>query len=137
MFCIYFFFLYYTQCNKTRTRCVHHVPEATSRRSLHPPTSVNPGPSKSLYFAKGLCHKAGRSLGESIFQRGVSDSLQSAQSTLTLELEFFLGGEAREKSSNDRTARLTQLKIKNVYELLNGGEMQDKCCTLQEKVLLC
>jgi len=56
--------------------------------------------------------------------------------TLTLELEFFLGGEARE-SSNDRTARLTQLKIKNVYELLSGGEMQDKCCMSQEKVLLC
>lgn len=55
-----FFFLYYTQCNKTRTRCVHRVPEATSQGSLHPPTNVNPGPSKSLYLVKGPQQPEGR-----------------------------------------------------------------------------
>lgn len=54
---------------------------------------------------------------------------------LTLELEFSLRESEREHKN--RTAELTQLKIKKESELLKGGEMQDKFCTLQQKVLLC
>lgn len=64
-----FFFLYYTQCNKTRTQCVHHVPGATSQRSLHPPTSVNHGPSKSPVSCKRtmLATRQGEAWAKTVF----------------------------------------------------------------------
>ena len=108
--------------------------------------SVNPGPSKSLYLVKEPRQPEGREKpGQKHFSVGcfrLSTErtehlcwLCSDKGILTLKLEFSLGG-ARE-SSNNRTAELTQLKIKKVSKVLTGGEMQEKCCTLQQKVLLC
>lgn len=62
-----------TQCNKTGTQCAYHVPEATSQRSLHPLTSANPGPSKSLGVVKGPHQPEGREeLGQKHFSVGCS-----------------------------------------------------------------
>lgn len=65
---IYDFLPSYTQCNKTGTQCAYHVPEATSQRSLRPPMSVNPGPSKSLGVVKQSYLPEGREkLGQKHF----------------------------------------------------------------------
>lgn len=78
---IYDIFPSYTQCNKTETQCAYHVPEATSQRSFHPPTSVNPGPSKSLGVVNGPHQAEGREkLGQKHWgvARSISGLFQAA-----------------------------------------------------------
>lgn len=105
---IYDIFPSYTQCNKTGTQCAYHVPEATSQRSLHPPTSVNPGPSKSLGIANRPHQPEGREkLRQKHFSVGCSRLpvehlehqhwLCSDEGIVRLKLEFSLEEDKREQ----------------------------------------
>lgn len=130
---VMFFFLCYTQCNKTRTQSVCHVPEDTSQRLLHPLMSVNPGPSKLLWLPKSPLRPQGRS--EKLEQTHFSVEclcfsvaciehvgwLDSNKGILMLDLKSFWGGR---KTARTTTAELRQVKIKKVSEL-QDGEMQE------------